>query len=121
MGILSEEVLKALPVLGLWEETSLRWSDLMFVEAMIMQNAMRKLIDDHDVCCLIVHDSLIVPSSKASLAADIIRSSFESQTWRYPSSFFCLFKRPFKGDSRPSERPHNRMVGVLQKGTYAAS
>ena len=51
----------------------------MFVEAMIMQNAMRKLIDDHDVCCLIVHDSLIVPSSKASLAADVIRSSFEAR------------------------------------------
>ena len=79
MGILSEEILKALPLLGLWEETSLRWSDLMFVEAMIMQNAMRKLIDDHDVCCLIVHDSLIVPSSKASLAADVIRSSFEAR------------------------------------------
>ena len=76
MSILSKEILKALPVLGLWEENSRRWSDLMFVEAMIIQEALKRLMFDHDVCCLIVHDSLIVPSSKALLAADLIRSSF---------------------------------------------
>ena len=31
------------------------------------------------------------------------------------------FKRPFKGDLKPPECPHNRPVGVLQKGAHTAS
>jgi hypothetical protein len=54
------------------------WAGLMWFEAMVMSSTMRKLMRDHKVPSLSVHDSLIVPVSKAELAQTVLRETFRS-------------------------------------------
>jgi hypothetical protein len=51
----------------------------MWHEAKVMFSTMRKLMRDHAVPSLSVHDSLIVPVSKAELAKTVLRETF----WSY--------------------------------------
>jgi hypothetical protein len=48
----------------------------MWIESEIMIKTMLVLVRDHSIPSLSVHDSLIVPASKADLAAENISRSF---------------------------------------------
>ena len=50
----------------------------MWHEGQVMFATMLKLMRDHQVPSLTVHDSLIVPVSKAELAQAVLRETFRS-------------------------------------------
>jgi hypothetical protein len=54
------------------------WAGLMWHEANVMSSTMRKLMRNHQVPSLSVHDSLIVPVSKAEEAYMVLRETFRS-------------------------------------------
>ena len=54
------------------------WAGLMWFEGQVMLSTMLKLMRDHEVPSLSVHDSLIVPISKAELAQTVLRETFQS-------------------------------------------
>ena len=73
-----EKVVEHLPVLSDWPQCGVRWSNLMFEESEAMISTMEAL-KEIDVVALPVHDSLIVPHSKAVIAHDILKETFEKR------------------------------------------
>lgn len=57
----------------------LNWADLMFAESEVMSGAMRKLMLIDHAPTLCVHDSLIVPVSKAATAGEAIKMTFQAK------------------------------------------
>ena len=69
-----------LPVMRLWPQSGLSWSNLMFKESESMLFAVRHLIFEEDTPCLPVHDSLIVPASAERRGLAALEAGFISQT-----------------------------------------
>ena len=63
----------------------LNWADLMFAESEVMSGAMRKLMFIDHTPSLCVHDSLIVPVSKAAVAGEAIKMTFQAKHHVLPS------------------------------------
>ena len=76
--LVMEKVIEHLPVLSNWPRCGVRWSNLMFEESEAMISTMEAL-REIDVVALPVHDSLIVPHSKAVVAHDILKETFEKR------------------------------------------
>ena len=55
------------------------WADLMWLESTVMFSTMLNLMHDHQTPSLVVHDSLIVPVSKAEAASEALKGKFQSQ------------------------------------------
>lgn len=76
--LVMEKVIEHLPVLNDWPQCGVRWSNLMFEESEAMISTMEAL-REIDVVALPVHDSLIIPHSKAVVAHDILKETFEKR------------------------------------------
>jgi hypothetical protein len=80
---ITEAVFTKYPVLKSWGEPlngrTYSWADLMWLESAVMFSTMLDLMHQHATPSLTVHDSLIVPVSKAELASETLRSSFQAQ------------------------------------------
>lgn len=72
------------PSLKRIEDSGFDWSRLQFLEAEAFLSVMLKLMDDHQVPSLPVHDSLIVPISKARLARDLLEQGYTHQIGVHP-------------------------------------
>ena len=76
----TQAVLAKYPVMAKWgqplNDHILSWADLMFAESQVMSGAMRKLMFIDNTPSLSVHDSLVVPVSKAETAEEAIKVSF---------------------------------------------
>jgi hypothetical protein len=79
-SLIRDRALAHYPALEGWGEPRagrpLSWANLMWIESEIMIKTMLDLMRDHSVPSLSVHDSLIVPASKADLAAGRISLRF---------------------------------------------
>lgn len=80
---ITEAVFIKYPVLKSWGEPlngrTYSWADLMWLESAVMFSTMLDLMHQHATPSLTVHDSLIVPVSKAELASETLRSTFQAQ------------------------------------------
>jgi hypothetical protein len=88
MRTIREKVLERHPLLTRWGgEIRGRvrgYGDLMYIESEAIIGAMLVLMRDHQVPSLPVHDSLIVPSSKFSVAKGALVDHFRKQTGVVP-------------------------------------
>jgi BarA-like signal transduction histidine kinase len=80
---ITEAVFAKFPVVKSWGESlngrTYSWADLMYLESAVMFTTMLDLMHQHQTPSLSVHDSLIVPLSKADLASEILKAKFEDQ------------------------------------------
>ncbi|WP_407193470.1 hypothetical protein [Bradyrhizobium sp. STM 3566] len=80
---ISKAVFTKYPVLKSWGEPlngrTYSWADLMWLESEVMFSTMLELMREHQTPSLVVHDSLIVPVSKAELASERLRRRFQDQ------------------------------------------
>lgn len=58
------------------QESGMDWSKLQFLESEAFLSVILKLMDEHHVPSLPVHDSLIVPKGKAELAKDLLTKAY---------------------------------------------
>lgn len=76
------------PTLKFWGEPlngrTYGWADLMWLESAVMFSTMMDLKSQHGTPSLTVHDSLIVPASKAQVACDALKSRFQAQQSAVP-------------------------------------
>jgi len=86
MRLMRQKVLERHPLLERWEGPiggrKRDWSDLMFTESEVIASTMLQLKRDYGVPSLPVHDSLIVPISKAAKARLILMERFREVTGR---------------------------------------
>jgi hypothetical protein len=77
---ISKAVFVKYPVLGSWGEPlngrTYSWADLMWLESEVMFSTMLELMCEHQTPSLSVHDSLIVPISKAETANAVLKRRF---------------------------------------------
>ena len=52
------------------------WADFQYDESVVIVSTMLRLMREHEVPSLAVHDSVIVPSSQSELAAEILKETF---------------------------------------------
>jgi hypothetical protein len=80
---ITQAVLSKYPAMATWglpiNGRILNWADLMFAESEVMSGAMRKLMLIDHAPSLCVHDSLIVPVSKAATAGEAIKMTFQAK------------------------------------------
>jgi len=80
---ITEAVFTKYPVLKSWGEPLngrvYSWADLMWLESAVMVATMLDLMHHHKTPSLSVHDSLIVPVSKAEVASEALRGRFQAQ------------------------------------------
>ena len=76
------------PTLKTWGENlngrTYDWADLMWLESAVMFSTMLDLKSQHETPSLTVHDSLIVPVSKAEVASATLMSRFQAQQKMVP-------------------------------------
>jgi hypothetical protein len=89
VSVIHEHALKQYPALGAWGTIRRNghiatWADLMWQESVVVMSTMEKLMREHTVPSLSVHDSLIVPVSKAHLAAGLLTEHFNDVTRKQP-------------------------------------
>ncbi len=83
---LGDAILKKLPILDSEGQSTLAgWGELQFRESEILLSAMETLAYEHDVPALPVHDSLIVPELKGSLAISVLKQAFHASVGIEPS------------------------------------
>lgn len=70
-------VLNAMPLLNDWPSSPVRWGSLQYIESEVIIGVVRELALVHGVPALPVHDSIIVPRSRAALATRILSEHFE--------------------------------------------
>ncbi|MBR1255208.1 hypothetical protein JQ634_16045 [Bradyrhizobium sp. AUGA SZCCT0240] len=80
---ITDAVFAKFPVVKSWGEPlngrTHSWADLMYLESAVMFTTMLDLMHQHQTPSLSVHDSLIVPVSKADLASETLRAKFADQ------------------------------------------
>ena len=72
-----EAVLAAHPILANWSSQSTTCFDLMFLESEAIVGTMLRLMREHGVVSLSVHDSLIAPRSQLDLARETLCTEYE--------------------------------------------
>jgi hypothetical protein len=98
------------PALETWGEATFRghvigWADLMYLESAIMFSTMLDLMRDHHTPSLSVHDSLIVPVSRAEVARDAIKARFLAQQKVTPLLKINMPPETSKNAVRPPSYP----------------
>ena len=80
---ITEAALAKYPTLAAWGEPlngrTHSWADLMWLESAVMFSTMLDLMRQHGTPSLTVHDSLIVPASKAEEGCETLKSRFCAQ------------------------------------------
>lgn len=84
VSVVRTKALAAFPLLDHWGEVRdgrvCSWADLMYRESEVVVSTMLELKREHGVPSLAVHDSIIVPKSKADLAAAVLKERFQKVT-----------------------------------------
>lgn len=73
---MGEKVVRHLPVLLAVQKKGLTWADFQFIESEIMICTMCRLIEEHGICTLPVHDSLICASKDRDIVASYLSKAF---------------------------------------------
>ena len=73
-----DAILKRLPLLAEWGNSRIDWGDLQYVESQVILQTVETLAFSHDVPCLPVHDSIIVPCSTQHQATLTLSETFRS-------------------------------------------
>ncbi len=74
----AEKMLSKHPVIGYWlSQTDRNSKDLQFIESNIILNTMLRLKRSYGIPALPVHDSLIVKTQDAEVAAGVLKAEFE--------------------------------------------
>ena len=124
VSVIREHALKQYPALAAWGTIRRNghiatWADLMWQESKVVMSTMERLMREHAVPSLSVHDSLIVPASKAQLGAKILTENFNDVTRKQP---ILIVKQ--KGQTayqwQPTEEEQvqavrKRLIGVIRK------
>jgi hypothetical protein len=71
-----EKIIDSIPLLRSWETSTVSWADLQFIEGCAIIETVETLAFEHDVPCLPVHDSIIVPASNVELAERVLTATF---------------------------------------------
>ena len=75
-----ESVVAKHPLLGRWGELiggrAPSWADFQYVESVVIVETMLRLMREHGVPSLAVHDSVIVPHSQSELAVETLKETF---------------------------------------------
>ena len=83
-----ESLVAKYPLLAGWGEPiagrARTWADLQYDESVVIVSTMLRLMREHEVPSLAVHDSLIVPHSHSETAARTLRETFEQTLGTYP-------------------------------------
>jgi len=66
------------PILLKWHGSGMTWADLQFWESSAVVNTVHELAMVHDIPALPVHDSIIVPVSKRSIAEKVLKAHFKA-------------------------------------------
>ncbi|WP_443969604.1 hypothetical protein [Sphingobium sp. CR28] len=77
MAKLGSKIAAHFPILDDWETSPWRWGDFQFLESEAIIEAVYELAMDHGIPALPVHDSLIVPNSKQTMAKNALEQAFE--------------------------------------------
>jgi hypothetical protein len=78
-------VLNAHPAFASWPTQSVTCLDLMFLESQGIVGTMVRLMREHEVVSLSVHDSLIVPKSQLDLASETLRREYKQAVGVFPN------------------------------------
>jgi hypothetical protein len=83
VATITKAALTKYPALETWGQAlggrTYGWADLMYLESAVMFSTMVDLMRDHNTPSLSVHDSLIVPASRAEVAREAIKARFLTQ------------------------------------------
>ena len=79
MQLVVDALIDKYPSMKRLQESGMSWSKLQFLESKAFLSVMLKLMDEHHVPSLPVHDSLIVPKAKAELAEDLLTKAYTDQ------------------------------------------
>ena len=82
--VVEKAVLEYFPFMANWSSGDIGWSNLMFIESEIIIGTMLKLMNDHNIPSLPVHDCIIVRKSDQELAMRILSEQFHKQTGLVP-------------------------------------
>jgi hypothetical protein len=82
--VVREKVLNALPVLRDWPHCTIRWGKLQYEESCIIIDTVYRLAMEYGVTALPVHDSIIVPVSRQSLAETTVCEEFHNRLGAKP-------------------------------------
>lgn len=77
-------VTKAIPMLADWPDMDIDCFELMYLESEAVVKTMLRLERAHGVVCLSVHDSIIVPISRAQLACVVLVEEYARATGASP-------------------------------------
>ncbi|MDO6413575.1 hypothetical protein Q4F19_04190 [Sphingomonas sp. BIUV-7] len=69
-------VVKALPILLKWQDSGFTWADLQYRESLGLIATLEELAFRHGIPALPLHDSVIVPASKAALVGRVMIQAF---------------------------------------------
>jgi len=76
IGKTQRKILEHLPLLEEWAKNPVGWGDLQIIESTAVIDAVMTLAFGHDIPALPLHDALMVPESKADIAARCLFDSF---------------------------------------------
>ena len=84
IGATQRKILEHLPLLKEWAKNPVGWGDLQIIESTAVIDAVTTLAFDHGIPALPLHDALMVPESKAEVAARCLFDSFYKHVGIYP-------------------------------------
>jgi hypothetical protein len=79
LSFVRQAVLKHLPILARFPQSGITWADLQYCESLGLIATVEALAYQHGIPALPLHDSVIVPISKAGLAQALIMDAFWKQ------------------------------------------
>lgn len=82
---IQSKILDKYPFLKKWAKCPVRWGDLHYIESCIIVKTMLRLAREHGIPAYPVHDSIIVPVSKAKVAEQVLRDVFKEEVGVYPA------------------------------------
>ena len=75
-GKTQRKILEHLPLMEEWANNPIGWGELQFIESTAVIAAVKTLALDYEIPALPLHDALMVPESKADIAARCLFESF---------------------------------------------
>ena len=80
----AKEVLKVHPCLAAVSSEAFSWGTIQYAEAEAIFEAVKRLMNEHDVPALPVHDSLVIPESKIEVAIEAVERAYQDKVGVIP-------------------------------------
>ncbi|WP_454280128.1 hypothetical protein [Sphingomonas sp. Marseille-Q8236] len=80
IDLVRDNVLKNLPIIKEWVDSSHSWADLFYIESTIVIDAVHCLAYDHGITALPVHDAIRAPVDYAAVAKAVLSDMFFKNT-----------------------------------------